>query len=119
MMSNFLIFTKQVLSAWSKDRVPSMSAALSYYTLFSLVPILLICIGFAGFIFGPEAAQGRILGTINDMIGHTTGKQIRIMIESANKTETSSTQVFGVMILIFGASGIFLEIQSGLNRIWK
>jgi len=120
MMSNFLIFAKQVLSAWSKDRVPSMSAALSYYTLFSLVPILLICIGFAGYIFGSEEAQGRILGGMSDMIGHTTGKQIRIMIENANKAETSlSAQIFGVMILIFGASGIFLEIQRGLNRIWE
>lgn len=120
MLKNFLTFAQEVVAAWSKDRIPSMSAALAYYTLFSLTPILLICIALVGIFFGPEAAQGKILDEIGSLVGQETGRQIQSMIETANKPVTAYlAQVFGVIMLIFGASGVFSEIQSGLNTIWE
>ncbi|MBA2711273.1 MAG: YihY/virulence factor BrkB family protein [Tatlockia sp.] len=120
MLNNFFTLCKEVIATWSKDRIPSMSAALAYYTLFSLTPILLICIALVGIFFGPEAAQGKIVNEIGSMVGQETGKQIQTMIETANKPVTAYVaQFFGVIMLIFGASGVFSEIQSGLNTIWE
>lgn len=119
MWTNFWTFIKQIAAAWSEDKIPSMSAALAYYTLFSLTPILLICISIAGLFFGPEAAQGRLLNEIAGLVGQEAGKQIQAMIETANKPVTAfMAQLFGIIALIFGASGVFSEIQSGLNTIW-
>ncbi len=120
MLQNFWVFSKEVVSAWAKNRVASLSAALAYYTLFSLTPILLICIALVGLFFGHEAAQGKILDEIGSMVGQETGKQIQTMIETASKPASAIlAQLLGIIILIFGASGVFSEIQSGLNTIWE
>jgi membrane protein len=120
MLRNFWTFSKEVASVWSKDRIASLSAALAYYTLFSLTPILLICIALVGLFFGPEAAQGKILDEIGSLVGQETGRQIQAMIETASKPASAIlAQLFGIVILIFGASGVFSEIQSGLNTIWE
>ncbi len=119
MKNNVWKFIKQVFSSWSEDNVASMAAALAYYTLFALTPLLIIAISLSGLFLGPEAARGQIVDQISGLVGHETGKQIQQMIESANKPVTALfAQVLGLVMLIFGASGVFGEIQGGLNKIW-
>lgn len=119
MWANFWTSTKKVLAAWSEDKVSRLSAALAYYTLFSIAPLLIICISLAGFFFGPEAARGQIVEQISGLVGPETGMQIQTMIQSANKPNTAIfAQIAGVVMLLLGASGVFGELQSGLNTIW-
>ncbi len=96
-----------------------MAAALAYYTLFALTPLLIISISICGLFLGAEAAQGQIVNQVSGLVGYEAGKQIQDMIQSANKPVTAYfAQILGFAMLIFGASGIFSEIQNGLNKIW-
>lgn len=109
----------KLVTAWNQDRISSQSAALAYYSLFSLAPILLICISVVGVVFGAEAAQGKILTQIRGLIGTEAALQIQNLISAANKPITAFwAKLFSIFILIFTASGIFSEIQFGLNLIW-
>src|SRR4051812_5526344 len=78
-------FIKKVGSSWSEDKVTSLSAALAYYTIFSITPLLVICISLAGLFLGEEAARGQIVDQISSLVGHETGKQIQSMVQSASK----------------------------------
>src|SRR5215469_4330313 len=104
---------------WSNDKVPRMSAALAYYTIFSLAPLLVIAIAIAGLAFGVEAAQGEVTGQIQGLIGHDGAKAIQTMIQSAHKPRHSAfATMVGFVVLLLGASGLFGEMQDALNTIW-
>jgi membrane protein len=111
---------KESVSRWSEDRAPSMGAALSYYTVFSLAPLLVIVIGIAGLVFGEEAARGAVVEQLQGLIGDEGARAINELIENADKTGTGivATMV-GVVTLLIGASGVFVELQDDLDRIWK
>jgi membrane protein len=111
---------KESISRWSEDRAPSMGAALSYYTVFSLAPLLVIVIGIAGLFFGEEAARGAIVGELQSLIGDEGARAINELIENAGKTGTGIVATLvGVVTLLVGASGVFVELQDDLDRIWK
>jgi membrane protein len=115
---NFLttIFTK-----WFDDDPFQLAAALSYYTLFSLAPLLVISIAVAGFVFGKEAAHNQIVGTIRGLIGQQSAEAVQAMIQSASskpKTGLASTLLGGIFLL-FGAGGVVGQLQTSLNAIWK
>jgi membrane protein len=97
-----------------------MGAALSYYTVFSLAPLLVIVIGIAGLVFGEEAARGAVVEQLQGLIGDEGAGAINELIENAGKTGTGivATMV-GVVTLLIGASGVFVELQDDLDRIWK
>jgi membrane protein len=109
---------RQLLINFSQDRIASQSAALAYYMVFSLTPIIIICISIVGVFFGEEAARGKILAEIGGLIGNETALQIQQIIEEANKPQASSARIFGFIVLLFSASGFFSELQAGLNLIW-
>lgn len=111
---------KESISRWGEDRAPSMGAALSYYTVFSLAPLLVIVIGIAGLVFGEEAARGAVVEQLQGLIGDEGAGAINELIENAGKTGTGivATMV-GVVTLLVGASGVFVELQDDLDRIWK
>ncbi len=116
--------TYQLLEAtyteWRNDKVPRMGAALAYYTIFSLAPLLVIAIAIAGFVFGPEAVQGRITNEIQGLIGPDSARAVQTMIQSAHKPAHGVVAtIFGIGILLLGASGVFSEMQDALNTIWK
>jgi len=94
-------------------------ASLSYYTIFSLPPLLIIIITLCGIFFGPEAVKGEIYGQIAHLVGKDTAIQIQEMIKNValSGSNTLATTI-GVITLIFGASGVFGEIQDSINRIW-
>ena len=97
-----------------------LASSLSYYTLFSLTPLLVIAIAVAGLVFGREAAQNQIVDTIGGMIGPESAKAIQGMIENASNKPTAgiiSTVIAGVTLLI-GAGGVVSQLQTSLNKIW-
>jgi membrane protein len=104
---------------WSKDRAPRMAAALAYYTIFSLAPLLIIAVAIAGLVFGMEAAQGGISGQIQGLVGRDGAKAIQAMIQSAHKPVHGVIgSMIGVFALFLGASGVFSEMQDALDSIW-
>ena len=110
---------KDTFSAWSEDKVPRHGAALAYYTVFSLVPLLVAIIAMIGFIFGREAAEGYILGQIGSLIGPQSAEAIKDMIRRANEPSTgllATSAATGTLLL--GASGAFAQLQDSLNSIW-
>jgi membrane protein len=100
--------------------VPRMGAALAYYTIFSLAPLLVIAISIAGLAFGREAAQGEIMGQIQGLIGRDGAKAIQTMVQSADKPAHSTiASALGILALFVGASGVFSEMQDALDTIWR
>jgi membrane protein len=97
-----------------------MGAALSYYTLFSIAPLLLIVIAVAGWIFGDEAARGQLSSGLNSLMGEQGAQAIEGMLASANEPkEGIIATVAGVFVLLLGATTVFGELQNSLDRIWR
>jgi membrane protein len=111
---------KESFSGWSEDKAPRLGAALAYYTIFSLAPLLVIVIGVAAFVFGREAAQGEVLGQLQGLLGEAGAQAIQGMIQNASQSKTTGAfaTVIGVATLLFGASGVFGELQDALNTVW-
>ena len=111
---------KQAVSSWSADYAPSMGAALSYYTLFSIAPLLLIVISVAGLVFGDDAVRGEVFGQLHGILGADGAKAVEGMLQSVNKTEEGIVAtVTGVVVLLLGATTVFGELQNALDRIWR
>src|SRR5579883_883796 len=111
---------KDTVTEWNEDKVPLWAAALAYYTIFSLAPLLLIAIAIAGVIFGEDAARGEIVGQIQGLVGKEGATAIQAMIQNAHRPGSGGTiaTVVGVITLLFGASGVFGQLQDALNTIW-
>src|SRR5437868_7064889 len=110
----------RAVRAWSDDYAASMGAALSYYALFSLAPLLLIVIGVAGYFFGEQAARGEIYGQIASLIGPDGARAIEAVVAAARKPESGILAVIvGTVLLVAGASTVFGELQNALDRIWR
>ena len=111
---------QRAVAGWWNDNVPRMGAALAYYTLFSLAPILVVAIAVAGLVFGPEAVRGEIVGQIDGLIGHQGAEAIQAMLEGAARPSTSiPATIVGVITFFLGATGAFLELQTDLDTIWR
>ncbi len=97
-----------------------LSAALSYYTVFSLVPLLIVIISLAGIFFGHMAVEGRIYHQISGLVGNDTALQIQNIIRNTEETNHGKLGgLIGAVILIIGASGVFSEIQSSICYLWS
>jgi membrane protein len=111
---------KESASSWSADYCPSMGAAISYYTLFSIAPLLLIVIAVAGMVFGAEAARGEIFGQLRGLLGEDGAKAIEGMVDAANQSSGGIVStIVGVLVLLLGATTVFNELQNALDRIWR
>jgi membrane protein len=114
-----LILLKAAYSQWIQDKAPRMGAALAYYTIFSLAPLLIIAVAISGLVFGAQAAQGQITGQIEGLVGHDGARAIQAMIQSVHKpAESVFGSVVGLLLLLIGASGVLCEMQDALNTIW-
>jgi membrane protein len=112
--------TKQSISSWSEDYAPSMGAALSYYTLFSITPLLMIVISIAGLLFGADAVRGVIFAQLQSLMGEEGAKAIQEMLSSASRPSTGGfAAMVSVIGLLIGATTVFNELQSDLDRIWR
>jgi membrane protein len=111
---------KQSVSAWSDDRAPSMGAALSYYALFSIAPLLVIAIAIAGLVFGAEAVRGAVFAQLADLMGEDGAKAIQEMLAHASHPATGGLAALGsAAMLLLGASSVFGELQNSLDAIWR
>jgi membrane protein len=105
--------------AWSADYAPSMGAAISYYTVFSLAPLLILVIAIAGAIFGHDAVQGAVVQQFSGLIGEKSASLVQGLL--ANASDTHKGLVAGIIsffVLVLGATSVFTELQSALDRIW-
>lgn len=110
---------KKAVSAWLDDFAPSMGAAISYYTVFSLAPLLVIVIAIAGAIFGREAVMGQITGQLTGLIGRDGANLVQGLVASASDTDRGLVAgTISVVVLLVGATTVFAELQSALDRIW-
>jgi membrane protein len=111
---------KSATSASLTDRVPRMGAALAFYTAFSLSPLLVIVVAVAGLIFGPDAARGQIAEQVSGMVGEQGGKFVQDILANASNEPGSGVgaMLISFALLLFTASGVFVELQDALNNVW-
>ena len=110
---------KESVSQWSEDYAPSMGAALAYYTIFSIAPLIVIAIAVAGFFFGQDAASGEIFAQLRGLVGDEGAVAIQGLVKSASEPGRGTfAAVAGVVTLLIGATTVFGELQSDLDRIW-
>jgi membrane protein len=116
----FFHLAVQAAKSWSNDYAPSMGAAISYYTVFSLAPLLVIVIAIAGAVFGREAVQGQISSQIAGMVGENGAKMVEGLIAASSDTDRGKIAgLISIVVLLIGATTVFNELQSSLDRIWK
>jgi membrane protein len=119
-LSGLWTVLRHALAGWWNDNVPHLGAALSYYTLFSLAPILIVAIAIAGLAFGAEAVRGEIVHQIDGLVGREGGLAVQAMLQGAARPSSSiPATIIGVITFFIGATGAFLELQTALNTIWR
>jgi membrane protein len=105
---------------WIQDHAQSMGAALAFYTIFSIAPLLLIVIAVAGAVFGEEAARGEIYAQLRGMLGTTGALAVQELLESARRpADNVPAAAFGLVVLFVAATSVFAELQDSLDRIWR
>jgi len=110
---------RESFQGFSSDKIPQKSAALAYYTIFSIGPMLIIIISLCGFLYGRDAIEGRIYGQIKALVGSGAAMEIQDIIRNATLSDNFSfATIVGVIALIFGATSVFTEIQDSINYIW-
>ncbi len=111
---------RETFSGYGADKLPRLSASLAYYTIFSLAPLLLLCLGIIGVFFDRETVQTQLLAQFGQLIGKEGAKAIAIMLGAGSATKSSVfATIIGIAILIYTATNVFVELQSALNTIWK
>jgi membrane protein len=110
---------KETASSWSDINAPRLGAALAFYTMLSIAPLLVLSIAIAGLVFGEPAAQGRILGELQSLIGYQGAAAIQDLLEHARHLSSGlSALVIGIVLLGYGASSVFGELRDSLNAVW-
>jgi membrane protein len=119
-LRGWLSLCEKAVYKWFDDRAPTMGAAIAYYTVFSLAPMLVMVIAVAGLAFGQKAAEGALFGELADLIGPESAAAVQAMLRSAGDTRSGifATAV-GIGTLIIAATAVLGELQSALNVIWK
>ncbi len=111
---------KESVVAWSDDYAPSMGAALAYYMLFSIAPLLLIVISVAGLVFGPDAARGEIFGQLRGLMGDEGAHAVERLLQNVDRPQEGVLGTLtGIGVLLLGATSVFNELQNDLDRIWR
>jgi membrane protein len=118
--ANAWIVLRDSGNSFMDDRGLKLSAALAYYTIFSLAPLLVLIMSLAGVFLGEEAIQGKIFDQINGLVGNEAAKQIQDMIKNVGLSgKTNSALIISIGTLLIGATTIFVEIQDSINLIWR
>ncbi len=116
---SWLSLLKQTYTAWSDDRGLRFGAALAYYALFSVAPLLIIAISLAGFVFGEAAARSEIINQLSAFIGPKAASELQsLILASADRPKSVAATALGIVTLIIGASGVFGQLKDALNTIW-
>ncbi len=119
-MGKYLQVFKETFHEFSEDKVPRLGAALAYYTIFSIGPLLLIAVAMAGIFFGRDAAQGKISAELGSVFGMQMAKSLEQLIQAAAKPRSGTVAtLIGFLTLMLGASGVFGQLKDALNTIWN
>jgi membrane protein len=119
-LASLYALCRQAASAWIDDYAASMGAALAYYTLFSIAPLLLIVISIAGLVFGPDAARGHIFTELRELMGDEGAAAAQALLQSVNKPAQGVLgTIVGAVLLGVGAISVFGELQNALDRVWR
>lgn len=111
---------KQAFADYLEDKAPRLAAALAYYALFALAPLLLICIAVAGLVVGTDTARDAIAAQAQGLLGAQGGAFVASMVERAGQGKAGVLgAVFGTVALVFGAGGVFVQLQDALNTVWE
>jgi membrane protein len=123
---NFSILAKiwqllrETFREWQQDKTSRLAAALAYYTVFSIAPLLILAIAIAGSVFGQAAAKEQIVSQLRNEIGSEGAKAVVAALNNASQPELSGiASLISIGILLIGASGVFAELQDALNIVWK
>ena len=109
----------QASGEWFNDNVPRLGAAVAFYTLLSLAPVIVIALAVAAAAYGRDAAQGRLAAEIQGMAGPDVSRAIQALIQGANQPHAGViATALGVVTLVFGASSVFVELHDSMNTIW-
>ena len=110
----------QAVVAWWNDQAPSKGAALAYYSMFSIAPLLFIVITVAGLIHGPDAVRGAVFGQVADLMGENGAEAVREMLANVSRPDTGGlAALVSGALLVFGATTVFGQLQSALDTIWE
>ncbi|HTJ96924.1 MAG TPA: YihY/virulence factor BrkB family protein [Rhodocyclaceae bacterium] len=119
-LCHFLSLIRKSIAAWIDDYASSMGAAIAYYTLFSIAPLLIIVIAVGGAVFGPEAVEGEIVAQLSGLIGVEGAMGVQGLIRSASQpVHGTVATMISIAFLYIGATSVFSELQNALNRIWR
>jgi membrane protein len=111
---------KDTVVAFINDEALSRGAAIAFYTVTSIAPLLLIVIAIAGLVFGEDAAQGAITAQLGSLMGQQTAEVLQSAVaNAATKSSSILATIIGLVTILITASGVFVEMQSSLNAIWK
>jgi membrane protein len=109
----------EALQAWSKDNVSRLAAALAYYSLLALAPLLIIGVSVTGWVVGATAARGRLASELSKVIGIETASGVQALLANAQSPSAGLLSgIVGSAIVLLGASGVFLELRAALNTVW-
>src|SRR5262245_24610547 len=106
-------------AGWSEDGASQMGAALAYYTLFSLAPLLVLAIALIGIIWGEERAKEKLIVEVKRLIDKKSGDAVRTLLDNFQGSSVAGASLIGLGTLIFGATGLFTSLRSSLHRIWR
>nr|WP_199305833.1 YihY/virulence factor BrkB family protein [Pseudanabaena sp. FACHB-2040] len=113
---------KEAFQEWQQDKASRLAAALAYYTVFSLAPLLVLVIAIAGSVFGTDTARDQLVTQIQALVGSSGADVITDALENANEpgaNQGAIASAISIAVLMFGASGVFIELQNSLNTIWN
>jgi membrane protein len=112
---------RESIRAWNDDDAPRLAAALAFYTLLSLSPILIVIVGVAGVFFGKAAASGQLAWQVHDLMGWDEARMVQSVIQETTRGHHAGllAAVLSILTLLFGASSVVVELRSGLNTIWR
>lgn len=117
---NLLYLLRTTFEEWNSDKAPQLAAALAYYTVFSMAPLLIIIIAVAGLVFGQSAAENQIVSQIRGTVGEQSAVLIQDMIKSASRPAAGVlATIIGLITLLLGAAGVFGQLKAALNTIWN
>jgi membrane protein len=113
------VLIKETASKWNDISAPRLAAALAYYTMLSIAPLLVLSIAIAGLVFGPQAAEGRIISELEGIVGYHCGAAIQELLAHARHLSSGVTPLLVSTLLFgYGASRVFAELRDSLNLVW-
>lgn len=113
-------FAKRMISEYGQDNTFDLGASLAYYTIFSIVPLLVVVISISGLVAGPDAVRGQVFGQLSGLVGPETAETLQSMLGAAYISGKGwLATVIGLVTLFIGATGIFNSLKNSLNRMWQ